>query len=250
MAIVITSPLEQNDFPGMVKNPVLAYKINTDQNVDQCRARLYVEDTPYSATWTFIAEIKAFPDENGDAFFYIDSLFEEDILQYDKPDLYLGDQVASKVCRRVKAEFYEFSNDDRVFVDEAYSLIVQESAIQEMSAGTDYLIKVESEAAIAAPTFKDGGANVKAATLLYQLGDEIWYEITADHDYDSVTVEEGKKLTIYEGAAPALTNSAIEGVLLGGRSFEYSGYELADEGQLLGGESQTFGGEGETFGGQ
>lgn len=252
MAITITSGLVQNDLPGLTKNPVLAYKVNTsDLTIDEIRARIFVETTPYSNTYSFEKELKAIPDSAGDAIFYLDD-FEENVLQYDIPDLFAADQVGSQVCRRVQTSFYEYSDEDLNQIDEAYqnTSTSADVSIEELATDIDYIIVIDAEEALtAAPEFKDGGANAKSAALLYQLGDEIWYEITADHDYDSVSVEKGKKLTIYEGQPPTLLESDEEGVLLGGKSFQVAGIAAGGDGLTFGGTPLTFGGENLTHGG-
>lgn len=251
MAITITSGLATDGpnvfgatkFPGFVKNPILAYKVNSNAAPDEIRARIYVEDTPYSNTYTFVVELKAFPDDNGDALFYIGSLFEEDLLQYDKPKIFTDKEISNTICRRVRTDLYEYNADDLVFIDQAYqnTTASEEVTIEQLSNGTGYIIIVDTEEALAAaPIFRAGGANAKAATLLYQLGDERWYTLAADHDYDSVVVEKGKKVSIYEGAAPALTQSDAEGVLLGGFSYQKAAAFSDSLVQTFAGQQQTF----------
>ena len=209
--------------PSYAKN-IVAYEVEQGSAHDQTRLRLFVETSPYSASYEFVTELKGFPDADDKTKFYIQDLFERDLLNYDKPDFFNNSKVAPNICRRVQAKVYDFDESDLDLIDEAYQNTSSTAYvdIETLTNTTDYIVIVESDEVLDSgdtPRFREDGASAKTATFLYSLGDEQWFEITSEAAYNEVRVAQGKKVTIYEGSAPTLTTSSTKSVLLAGRRF-------------------------------
>lgn len=223
MAITVVQDLDNPI--AYIKN-VVAYHLNSSTG-KECRARIFIEKVPESDNFEFLYEIKAFPNSDGDAYIYLGEELEQDILSYDKPSIIDDVTEATEVIKRIKAEFYEYSDDDLEFIDEAYQISSSSEVINiyALENGENYIIIAEAESISAAPEFTLDGGSAKSATLLYNLGDEIWYSLAASADYNEVVAEKGVKIIIYKGSAPSLEDSAANrSVLLGGRSAMSYGY--------------------------
>lgn len=224
MSVTIESQLST---PIAFSKNIEGYKINTSQQ-KQCKARIFYEPVNGSNSFVFLMELSAFPDEDGNCFFYLARELEKDILQYQKPPIIpsLTNDFANKSLKRIRADFYEFDRDDYQFIDEAYhvALGLQSVDIFSLTSGEDYLIILESESLSAAPSFTLNGSSAKSATLLYQLADEIWYTISASADYNEIRIPPKTKAKIFKGIPPAVLSSDVTPMILGGKSTIKFGY--------------------------
>ena len=220
MPTIVRKPAQTTLF---IKN-LMGYLVTQDASHEESRLRLFVETSHGSSVFEFFTELKAFPDENDQALFYINHLFEQDILKYDKPDLFNKFAFAPNICRQIKVSAYDFDQADLELFEEAYQNFeaVKYVDIDELDTATDYIIIVDAESLMAAPVFRRDGASATLATLLYQLGEELWYSLTTTTtQFNEVAVEKGKKVNIFKGTAPNLTTTGDGiGVLLGGYRFE------------------------------
>ncbi len=220
MAVTIDQEL---DNPAYSKN-IVAYEVSTSLS-KPVKARIFIETAPYSTVFDFVTELKAFPDENDKCRFYLEGLMDDDLLEYDKPDVLKSYDLVANVCRRVKASFYESADDDLQLLDQVYqnSGSGQTLPIISLVNGTNYIIIAEGDPFFA-PTFNENGGSSKAATLLYEVGDEKWYSLSASADYNQIVAESGAKYYIYQGSAPSLVESGIGTVLLAGNSRQGFGF--------------------------
>lgn len=223
MALTLT---QEPTLPCFSKN-VIAYQVTTDTTL-VVKARLFVESAPYSDTWEFYTEIKAYPDEDGNCYFYLQDLMEEDILQYDKPSFSVSVQIWPLVCRRFRMDFFEYDTADLVLHDEIYYGGTDEffnlnDISPVLSSGTDYVLitdKERSNILLSNSLLANQGVN-----LLYALGDEWWFSFNADYNHNLVvTMKTQETIRIYVGTPPVLTTSAIRFALLGG--LEYNRFSL------------------------
>lgn len=212
--------------PCFSKN-IVAYQVDTDSDL-AVKCRVWVEDTPHSDTWTFLTEIKAIPNSNGECFFYLADLLEEDVLQYDKPDVVDTLAICLNSSRRIKCNFFEYDPSALELVEEFYHKLSDKITNSELpistalESGEDYVLVLDTEIDSGdlsnLPSIELDSAGVNQQfTLLYDLGDQLWYDITnISHAHDEINLPGFTKATLYKGVKPTITASDIRAVLLGG----------------------------------
>lgn len=224
---------------------IVAYQVETDTKL-AVHARVWVEDTPYSTTWTHIAELKSIPNESGECTFYLEGLLENDILDYDLPDLVNPSGVCNKVSRRIKIEFYEYDPSDLSLIEEYYHTSSDKQTNSELqiseplTTGEDYILILETDL-VNPPTpsveLDSAGVN-QAFTKLYDLGDEVWYEIIGiSQDHDEINLPGYTKAKLFAGTKPVVTEPANpRTVLLSGNFFtdlENTTFERTPDGIII-----------------
>lgn len=210
MAISITKTPE---VPALSKN-VAFFEVSTT-NGYPLKCRVFAELENYSEVFDFITEWKATP-QAGKCTFYLHSLFEEDLLDYVKPDLQSTVLPAPGVCRRFRCDFYEYDASASELTDEIYSEANGSFGMDRLTAGEDYLIEVATYDA--APTLQLAlGANTYNPAKLYNLNDTQWYEVTnAPFAYDTISVQKNTKYAVWKGVKPVITSSAVYMMVKGG----------------------------------
>lgn len=216
MSLTIT---KEPTTPCFSKN-LIQYKVTTTNDF-AVKARIYVEDVPQSGTYAFLTELKQWPDADGISTFNLQGLFEEDVLEYDKPNFFQDAQVQPGICKRFYVKFFEYDPDALTLVEELYH---EDSDADKLSYvditaladSTTYIVVLESEDANT-PILRDG-ASESGMTGLYFLGDEQWYLYAngTGNTYDEIKIPGFTKVTIYEGSAYTLSTSTTTFALLGG----------------------------------
>jgi hypothetical protein len=140
MALTI---IKQPASPLLTKNEI-AYKVSTnDAAVDKIVAHLLIETTPYSNSWQMVKKLAQAPDPEDSYsawFFFHDAL--ERVMEYSDPGAALS-AVDSKVCRRVRVEFYELINANRILKAELYSEAHEIIEVDDFIESGTYLILID-----------------------------------------------------------------------------------------------------------
>ncbi len=193
---------------------LIKYIVNTDAD-KEVRARIWIEDSPYSATYSFITELKSIPDSSGNCTFQLSQILDEN-LDYHTPSFFADEEVINS-ARRFYVEFYEYDADDLVLHDEVYSADGSYQSIAALDDALNYVIIQESIPYSTANQFRFL-LNVQSPDLAYNLDTESWASIDPNFPFDEYRPPAKVKVTIYEGSFPALTTSSVAAVLKGGES--------------------------------
>jgi len=209
-----------NEQPGNLafsKN-VIKYKVTTSLGLT-VKARVRVETAPYSDVWAFVTELKAVPDGAGVCLFYLHSLLEGDLLEYDKPDLYEENKQCTQVCRRFKLEFWEY--DPSLFTLHANIFFEKNlfKTIPTLESSKFYIIIQDSDFYVET-IFFDGNYHYALGRELYSLADESWGFLKPPFDCNQILAMEGTLLKLYEAYAPVLIESNKTSILLAGRDLK------------------------------
>lgn len=232
MALTLT---KEPTNPCFSKN-LIAYQVESTLTFAVI-GRLFVETAPYSDTWEFVTDMKAWPDADGMCYYYLQQLLEEDVLRYDRPSFSEAVQIWPTVCRRFKIDFYEYDPAALVLVAEVtYGGTAAINFVDldpPLSAGIDYVAISDTQRESLGLSFSFAVGDTYP--LLYALYDEYWFSFNPDHASNLVHVmKPGEKITFYEGTPPALTTSTIRFALLGG--LDYSQFTILTENYFFWGQ--------------
>lgn len=211
--------------PCFTKN-MIRYKVTSTEQYP-VKARLYVEMVPQSDSYTYITELRDFPDAAGVCFFDFTNIFEEDILTYTKPDFFGVDTLQPTICKRFKVSFFEAHPTRLTLTQELYHEDSDANTlswvdITELTNNTDHIFIAETTTDLN-PIIRSGATEI-TVTDLYDLGDEQWYcYFVATTGNDEIKIPGYTKVSIYEGPPYVIVTSDISFSLLGGsdRDSEY-----------------------------